>query len=242
MIWRNGTLSEVIELRLTNTDDVTLIDAEDLDRVSHINWHKSSSGYAVKSQYIGNGTWKGLKLHRMIIGAVDGELVDHINRNRLDNRKCNLRIVTPLENARNVSIASNNKSGYKGVFFRNGRYTSMIRIDGVLTHIGVFDDAEEAAKAYNVMAEEHFGEYAALNDVDHSDYNLPERRKQHSQYRGVSYHKQRKKWYASITLNGKSRHIGSYFTELEAARAYNDYAFEVLGNAAILNELEEEIK
>ncbi len=232
-------MSEVYEIRLTNTDEVTLIDAEDFERAGHINWYKDTNGYVCKNKYIGNGKWKGLKLHRMIIEAKDGEIVDHINRNRLDNRKENLRIVSHLENAQNASLAKNNKSGYKGVHFRNGKYSAMIRINGHLKHIGTFETAEEAAKAYNVMAEEHFGEYAALNDVDHAGYIIPERRKAWSEYRGVTYHKHKKKWYAFIQLDGKTRHIGVYLTEEEAARAYNEYAYEVLGDEAILNIISE---
>lgn len=233
-------MEEVIELRLTNTDEVALIDASDYEKVKGIKWFKNSNGYVAKSLYVGNGKWEGLKLHRMIMDAPKGVLVDHINRNRLDNRRSNLRLATPLENTRNTSLAKNNTTGYKGVSERKGKYEAHIRIDGVLQHLGNYDNKEDAAKAYNVMAEKHFGEFAALNDVEHAGFQLKKKPAPYSRYRGVSFHKHKRKWYAALYTDGKMYHIGCYKTEIEAAEAYNEFAIKMLGDKAKLNVINEE--
>lgn len=94
--------------------------------------------------------------------ADKGVLIDHINGNRLDNRKCNLRFCTPTENARNKKKSVNNKSGFKGVIFvkRLGRYRPSIMFNGKLHYMGSFTTAEAAHAAYVAKAKEFFGEFA----------------------------------------------------------------------------------
>lgn len=224
-----------MELRLTNTDEVTIIDAEDYEKVKDVKWYKDPNGYVSKNLYVGKGKWRKLSLHRMVMDAEKGQIIDHINGNRLDNRKSNLRLATSLENARNARINSRNTSGYKGVTKRNGRYEAYIRNNGILEHLGTYDVLEDAAKAYNVKAVEYFGEFARLNDVDHSGFKVREKMKYYSEYKGVSYHIGKNKWYAALYYKGKMLHIGVYETELEAAKAYDRYAYEVLGDKAHIN-------
>ena len=89
-------------------------------------------------------------LHRYLLNAKEGELVDHIDGNPLNNTKINLRVVTARENAHNT-IRKKNKTGYIGVNFdkRSDRYVAQIRVPGRRVHIGCFGTKEEAAKAYD---------------------------------------------------------------------------------------------
>lgn len=111
-------------------------------------------------------------LHRWIIGAKKGEIVDHINGNPLDNRKCNLRIATAGQNAWN-SVGHKDKlfSKYKGVsFFRYKQYkrskpwTAIIMFKGK-SYKKYFRTEIEAAEQYNKWALELFGEFAVLNII-----------------------------------------------------------------------------
>lgn len=105
------------------------------------------------------------RMHRLIVGAKPGEVVDHIDGNPLNNQFSNLRICTPKENTRNRKLNKHSSSGYKGVFYRKDieRYTAQIRFNGKLKYIGCFIDKKDAAIAYNKVAKELFGEYANLN-------------------------------------------------------------------------------
>ncbi len=106
-------------------------------------------------------------LHRIIINAQNGELVDHINRVRLDNRKSNLRLVTNSQNQWNKRINKNNKSGFKGVSFhaKRRKWRAAIAHTSKRIELGLFDTKQEAAIAYNNKAMELFKEFCCLNEV-----------------------------------------------------------------------------
>lgn len=120
-----------------------------------------------------------INVHRFVTKAKKGELVDHINRNRLDCRKENLRLVDSSKNQANKVKSTANTSGYKGVYFVKKDYNLRKpwfaniekRINGkrVSYKIGGFLTKEEAALAYNKKAIELFGEYALLNIIENND-------------------------------------------------------------------------
>lgn len=93
-------------------------------------------------------------------------MVDHINGNGLDNRRCNLRVCSHGENMRNRTMNRNNRSGYKGVYFdpdKNGRpWRAQIRANGRKHSLGRFDTAEQAYEAYQKAAERLHGEFARV--------------------------------------------------------------------------------
>ena len=91
--------------------------------------------------------------------------IDHINRDKLDNRLENLRLVTSSQNAVNSGLFANNRTGYRGVCKHGRNYRARIRFMDNLICIGTFETPQQAAKAYNAKALELFGEYAYLNAI-----------------------------------------------------------------------------
>lgn len=141
--------------------EIALVDDEDYERINAHKWHVSS-GYAVRRIAPLAPT---IRMHREVLSAPENMQVDHINRNRLDNRRSNLRIATKAENLRNKVIYQNNKSGYRGVCWktRDKKWAAQININQKRKHLGFFSSAEEAARAYDKAAKEFYGEFAALN-------------------------------------------------------------------------------
>ena len=96
-------------------------------------------------------------------GAFPAHQVDHINGIRTDNRIANLREATVVEKVRNKALQSNNKSGYKGVSLKDGKWRACICRNGKNTEIGRYDSAVEAARAYDDAALVAYGRFARLN-------------------------------------------------------------------------------
>ena len=146
----------------------TLIDSEEYEKVSQYKWYLNSTGYAVRNEYTKvNGKWK-LKIilmHRVLLSAPKGKVVDHINNDSLDNRKNNLQICSQLENLRKKRMQKNNTSGYRGVsWYKNlQKWSAEIWVDRKRINLGYFKDGNEAAKAYNQAAIKYFGKFAQIN-------------------------------------------------------------------------------
>lgn len=109
---------------------------------------------------------KLIKMHKAIMCTPNGMCVDHINGNTLDNRRCNLRVVSHADNMKNKQPYKNGTSKYKGVgYFKTMRtYRARIRVDGRLTHVA-YGTEIDCAIAYNIAAKKHFGEFARLNVI-----------------------------------------------------------------------------
>lgn len=145
----------------TSRGDIVLVDADDLPIVGQHSWHLNCYGYA-KSKI----NYKHILMHRMIMGDIpSGMVIDHINGNKLDNRKANLRVCTQGQNATNCSKRSRNKK-YKGVYLSyGGKFRAKISKDGIDYCLGSFTEERDAAKAYNDKAIELFGKYARVNPL-----------------------------------------------------------------------------
>lgn len=104
-------------------------------------------------------------LHRVLLSARHGQMVDHENGDTLDNRRGNIRLATATQNGRNKVVQRNNSSGFKGVSRVGERWHAYVCVGRKQTHLGIFDTREAAAVAYNVAAARLFGEFARLNDV-----------------------------------------------------------------------------
>ena len=110
-----------------------------------------------------------LRLHHAIVGIPPkGYVVDHINGDGLDNRRENLRIISIQDNTRWQKVNKNNTSGYRGVSFHKAkqRCDASIRANKRKVHLGRYKTAEEAARAYDKAAKEHYKEFAKLNFPD----------------------------------------------------------------------------
>lgn len=103
-------------------------------------------------------------MHRQIMGYPIGREVDHINGDRLDNRRSNLRLATSQQNKRNMGIRSDNTSGYKGVSWRkqDSKWWAQIMIDGHTRSLGIYDSPEAAALAYSEGAKKYFGDFGRV--------------------------------------------------------------------------------
>ena len=138
-----------------------LISTSCLEKIIRHNWYIDSNGYPMTY------TGRSKTLHKNLLGKqIKGYVIDHINRNKLDNRFENLRVITARENSynRTKSISSNNK--YKGVIKRGNKFVASITKDGNRKEISGFDTEEDAARMYDMMAEELFGEFAGLNFIN----------------------------------------------------------------------------
>ena len=163
---------------------VAVIDKEDYEKVmrkkiypyqkSNIrNWRVKKVSdrlfYAVANIRISPDHWSNIRMHRLILDIYDPQIIiDHINRNGLDNRKINLRICNISQNSCNSrKTAFRCTSVFKGVSFvrRINKWRAYIVKHSKQYHLGLFSSEIEAAKAYNNKALELFGEYACLNEI-----------------------------------------------------------------------------
>lgn len=147
-----------------------IVDDDDYGWLSRWKWHathhKDGNWYAVHTTE--RPEHKHLLMHRVIMDAPDGIGVDHKNRNGLDNRRKNLRFCDDIQNQRNREKSSRNKSGFKGVCWHKGqrKFIANIKIPGKRVHLGYFETAEEAARAYDNAAKMLHGEFSRLNFPD----------------------------------------------------------------------------
>lgn len=137
----------------TNTNNVFYIDKDDYVKISQYSWYESDSGYMM-SRIKG----KLIRLHRFIMNAPDNLCVDHINHNRTDCRKSNMRLCTRKENCHNYGISSQNKSGVTGVCWDSNKNKWLVTIQH--RFIGYYDDFYEAVKARQLEEQIRYGEFA----------------------------------------------------------------------------------
>jgi len=144
---------------------VTLVDDEDFEWLNQWKWQCSASGYAIRRlpRPIRETIW----MHREIMHTPKGMDTDHINCNRSDNRRCNLRICTRSQNKANAFIQANNTSGYKGIKWhgREKLWLAYIQVNGKECYLGSYKTKEDAALAYNNGAIKYFGEFAKINVI-----------------------------------------------------------------------------
>ncbi len=135
------------------------IDSADCEEVSKYHWYSSRGGnvYAAATR---NG--RTVYMHRMLMRPRKGYVVDHIDGNGLNNRRCNLRVCTPAQNLANKSPRGGS-SQFVGVYRRRDKWVAHVTRRGKYYYLGIFDDEVAAAKARDRKAYELHGEYAYLN-------------------------------------------------------------------------------
>ena len=141
-----------------------IVDDDDYEYLMQWKWY-FDRGYARRG-VCKNGKLTFFLMHRVVAKTAKGLCTDHKNRNKLDNRKDNLRICNYSENAQNMMTKHGN-SRFKGVHFhrKDMVWQSYIKHNGKQVHLGSFDCEIEAAKAYNSAAQEFFGEFSCLNTI-----------------------------------------------------------------------------
>jgi hypothetical protein len=142
----------------------TLVDDDNYEELSKYKWQYHSLGYAIRSTPSVLGKQGHMFMHREIMHTPIGMQTDHINGNKLDNRKINLRVCSVSENHMNAKKSSNKTSGYKGVCW--DKYNNKWKAYIGKKHLGVFTMPEIGARVYDEEAKRLFGKFAKLNFPD----------------------------------------------------------------------------
>lgn len=148
--------------------NVFYFDKDDYDLLKDVNWHVEKNGYV-------RGYKDGImvRMHKLLLN--NNLTVDHINHQRNDNRRINLRTVTTQNNTRNTSIRCTNTSGVTGVYYNklNKYWVAQITVDGKTIHLGSFQDFNEAVKIRKEAEEKYFGEYSYDSSIKiMEEYNI----------------------------------------------------------------------
>ena len=146
-----------------------IVDDDEYEKLmGYYKWYACKNRHLVyakcnTSSTAGNRTT--LKMHRIIMNAMPGQVVDHINGNGLDNRKCNLRIVDDQKNAANRRCHAGSSSKYKGVAWHiiRRKWQVNICVNGKNIYLGLHENEVDAALTYDMAAMKYFGEFARLN-------------------------------------------------------------------------------
>lgn len=156
-------LGNVVKVYFNSNEEYFLCDIDiwQKENINQTCWVKAPTGYVVGRDIT---TGENVLFHRYIYSFSDeSHLVDHINGNRLDNRKCNLREVTDYENAWNISIKNNNISGHTGVQeTEDGTWLARITVKGEDIRLGTFRCKTDAILAREEAEIRYYGEYSPL--------------------------------------------------------------------------------
>jgi hypothetical protein len=162
---------EAIRFPINNSTTI-LIDKEDLNLLTKYKWHVGGIGYIYSAKWDYSKGWRNRKnmsiaLHRLLIKAKKGEVVDHINGDIHDNRKSNLRICTQQQNAINKKRQKNNTSGYVGVSWSKilNKWEAYICPNYKKINLGFFENKSEAALKYNEAARKYYKNFARVNII-----------------------------------------------------------------------------
>jgi hypothetical protein len=135
---------------------VALVDNEDFRFVNKFIWYLTIHGYVKNYNFY---------LHSLIMGFKRGKVVDHIDHNKLNNQKSNLRFLTNQQNVTNQKKRKKGSSIYKGVYLnkKDNKWTAAAVREGKYYYIGQFLNERYAAMAYDIWAKELYKEYSSLN-------------------------------------------------------------------------------
>lgn len=142
---------------LDDSNEKVLFDIEDYDLIKNILWKLDESGYARGYDVVSK---KYIRMHKIITNTNKDTIVDHINMNKLDNRKENFRFATHSQNRINSPVRSNNTTGIQGVTFENNKWRSRITVNNKSIHLGVFDDFNDAVITRLKAEKKYYKEFA----------------------------------------------------------------------------------
>lgn len=147
-----------------NTGVEFFIDYEDYPKVCNYTWNeKTGQGYIVA-----NYNHTKVSLHRLLFDDLNNSnMIDHINRNKKDNRKKNLRIVNNSQNQMNRDKPKQNTSGVKGVYWHKSKekWQANIQINNKLIYLGIFDSKQDAIEARKKAEKKYFNEYNYYQNI-----------------------------------------------------------------------------
>lgn len=135
------------------------VDDIDYERLMLWRWALSKDGYARRAFLTKDGKNVTVMMHRQILGLAPGEQFygDHANRDKLDNRRANLRICSPQESAQHRGARKHSRSRFRGVNYvtTTGKWIARVRLGTRLHNLGTFTDEEEAARVAAAFRREH---------------------------------------------------------------------------------------
>jgi hypothetical protein len=148
-----------------------LVDDSDFSMFNFFSWSSDGHGYGqAHVPKSGKNCQETILAHHLILESAKDKVIDHINGDKLDCRRENLRLVTQSQNLTNSKKRKNAFSKYKGVswYKRDKNWSAYFHIDYKKIHIGYFKSEIEAAEAYDLKAKQFFGQYARLNFAERS--------------------------------------------------------------------------
>jgi len=160
-------MNDITVVPLIYSNAICLIDSNKADEILKYKWKTDGQGYVYRTRR--NPKPRIIYLHKVILKVSPGFEVDHINKNLLDNRLCNLRECTHQQNCLNRGKQRGQYSSkYKGVFFdkRRKKFAAYGTLKGKVTYLKYCKSEIEAAKLSNNFMREQHKEYASLNILD----------------------------------------------------------------------------
>ncbi len=224
------------------------MDDEDYEWLNQYTWYLDSFGYLVRSSRIALGKYKYTSMHREIMNAPKGMVVDHKNHNIRDNQKKNLRICTRSENAMNSNLSKNNSSGVTGVKINKllNKWSSSIQVNRKMINLGTFINFEDAVKARKDAEIKYFGEFRnnmveisedkfKENTLIKTSHSTPQNylsSRNTSGKRGVCWVKESCNWRAYITVDKITYQLGFFedFEDAKNARINAEIKFGLVAN------------
>lgn len=219
---------EVLIARRKGVEYEVKVDAEDYAWAKEIRWYISTNGYVVVATSRSGREY----LHRLIMRPGPDQHVDHVSRDKLDNRRINLRLCDRRGNMRNRAGNKDSTSRYKGVCWHIAaqKWHAQIGLEGRHLNLGLYETEIQAALIYDQVARFLFGEFAYTNFPGTSvlDPRLITDNRKTSVYRGVYWSNSEQKWRAFIAIGKTLKTLGRFLTEIDAALAY-DKAARIVG-------------
>lgn len=142
-----------------------IVDTEDFDWLMERKWHVQTNKWNSYAMACIKGSKVKIPMHRLVLQATGEYVVDHINGNGLDNRRCNLRLATASTNAQNSRKQKGSKSKYKGIAWdtRGNCWIGQIRVNQKTILLGNFRNEIEGAYNYDIAGTKYYGEFARTN-------------------------------------------------------------------------------
>lgn len=215
------------------------IDRGDIELIKNNTWWINNHGYVYSRNYKNNSKTT-IYLSRYLMNPPKGIEIDHIDMNKRNNRRSNLRLADRVTNNANKGKSRRGKGSYKGIKqVSNGDWSSHLILNQKSISIGTYVSEIAAANAYNFYVKQYLGEYARLNETPLMEdwYNYRVKRGLKTKYIGVTKRPggTPKPWQAFINREGRRYCIGHFHNDKDAAKFYNVEAIKLMYDLPKLN-------